>query len=309
MPRKYKKKGTLNTYTKVQFDQVKEALKTKSQRVVSKEFKIPKSTIADWAKFPKFVKIGSTVALSADDENLLVEALNFTAACGFPQSRDQLKDMVQSYVQSTGKVTPFKDGRPGPDWTLSFERRHKPVLRRKKKEPLSKARARGMTQENVDKFYDMFEDVLKEHGIADKPWLLFNLDESALTGETNDQMVYVGAGVKNAYSITPMGTRAMFTVLFCCNAVGQYLPPYTIFKAKHLYESWTTGGVEGASYSVSDSGWMHDKNFENWFTTIFVPYTRSMCGGFTCVLVYDGHNSHITYQTVRAAIDNNVVIV
>ena len=51
------------------------------------------------------------------------------------------------------------------------------------------------------------------------------------------------------------------------------------------------------------------KKIETWFIQVFVPQTQEMCSVFTRVLLYDGHNSHITYPTIKAAIDNNVVIV
>ena len=69
------------------------------------------------------------------------------------------------------------------------------------------------------------------------------------------------------------------------------------------------GGVEGAAYGHSDSGWMVDKNFENWFRDFFLPNTQEIAGNHHRVLIFDGHNSHLTYPTIRAAIDNNVSII
>ena len=105
---------------------------------------------------------------------------------------------------------------------------------------------------------------------------------------------------------SPTAGKTMFSVLFCISGTGVYLPPYTIYKAKHVYDSWTFGGPKDAAYSCSDSGWMMDTNFESWFINVFVKHTESH--EKPVLLTFDGHNSHLTYNTVKAAMDNDIVI-
>ena len=231
----------------------------------------------------------------------------FTAKCGFPQGRDEVKDMVQSFIKATKRESPFEDDRPGRDWIILFEKRHKDELNKRDPELLTTTRAKGMTKDNVSKFYDMYEDILKEFDLLDKPWTLFNIDETGLNTDQKNQMVYLGKDVKNAYQLCPPGTKTMYTVLFCISAAGEYLPPYTIYKAKSLWNTWTTGGPKGACYSTSPSGWMFDVNFENWFIHIFIKHTQHLQKPI--LLTYDGHNSHLTYPTVKAAMDHNIIIV
>ena len=148
------------------------------------------------------------------------------------------------------------NGRPGNRWIRYFERRHRDRLRYRKREGLSKARASGLSKESVAGFYEKYKKLVKDKKLDHKPWCLFNCDEFGCSAEKNDQMVYAAASRKNNYSLKAMGTKAMFTVLACCNGVGQFLPPFTVYKAKHIYESWTKGGVDGAHYGCSDSRWM-----------------------------------------------------
>ena len=306
---KYNAQGKLAKHSPETKKAVLEALKTKSQRAVSKQFNISKSTVFFWAKNPnKNVGAGTCTYLEPKEEELLVEALLYTAKCGFPQSRNNLKDMVQSYVLSSGKTTPFTNGRPGEDWTFRFEKRHKAVLRRRKREGLSIVRAKGLSKENIASFYEIYKAALIEHDIENKPWVIFNVDETGLTADKISTKVYVGADVKNAYSVQPAGTKTMYTVLVCTNAIGQYLPPYTIYKAKNIYDRWCYGGVEGAAYGVSDSGWMFDKNFESWFKDVFLPRSKDIASTHHRLLLYDGHNSHLTYNTVKCAMENGVTI-
>ena len=57
-------------------------------------------------------------------EEKLITALLFTADCGLPLKRNNVKNMVQSYVKASKKNTPFNCGRPGPEWMKLFEQRH-----------------------------------------------------------------------------------------------------------------------------------------------------------------------------------------
>ena len=142
--------------------------------------------------------------------------------------------MVQSYVKHTGRDTLFTNGRPAKEWVTGFEKRHRDELRRRTPESLSTTRAKCTTKENVQQFYDMYEQVLRENDLLDKPWRLWNIDETGLTCDQMDQMVYVGPDVKNAYCLCPPGSKTMYTVLFGANAIGFYLPPFIIMVADKM---------------------------------------------------------------------------
>jgi len=63
----------------------------------------------------------------------------------------------------------------------------------------------------------------------------------------------------------------MYTVLACCNAAGEFLPPHVIYKSKHLYRDWCIGGPKDTSYNSTKSGWMESKEFATWFEKKFIP--------------------------------------
>ncbi|KAJ8891586.1 hypothetical protein PR048_004114 [Dryococelus australis] len=73
------------------------------------------------------VKILQSIKVLAG-EQYLVEAIIYTAKCGYPLDRNDLQYMVCSYVQSVGRKTPFKDDTPGCDFIVNFERRWKEEL-------------------------------------------------------------------------------------------------------------------------------------------------------------------------------------
>ena len=36
-------------------------------------------------------------------------------------------------------------------------------------------------------------------------------------------------------------TKVSYSVMLCGNGVGDMMPPYTVYKAEHLYDEWRTG--------------------------------------------------------------------
>ena len=65
--------------------------------------------------------------------------------------------------------------------------------------------------------------------------------------------------------------REFITILGCGSAGGVRLPPSIVYKVKNLWAKWTQGGPAGTMFSVSDSGWMEEANFREWFKRLFVP--------------------------------------
>lgn len=84
------------------------------------------------------------------------------------------------------------------------------------------------------------------------------------------------------------------------------MPPLVVWKAVRMQSTWPVGGPPGCQYSVNESGYMMDANFEQWFVKGFVKATQLV--EKPILLIYDGHGSHITYTTIKTAIDNKVII-
>ena len=126
--------------------------------MVSRELKIPLSTLYDWKQNPD-IKLGGgrPPVFSVLEERLIVEAIMYASNMGFPQTREDLCDMIQQYVHYSLKRTPFNNGRPGYDWLRGFEKRHRCLLRRRSREGISDARADALSQENTDEFLKIYK--------------------------------------------------------------------------------------------------------------------------------------------------------
>jgi len=109
------------------------------------------------------------------------------------------------------------------------------------------------------------------------------------------------------------GNREMVTVIECIAADGRVIPPIYIYKGgKHL-PGWHAGvqDKEQATFAWSIKGWTDnelglewvEQNFEKHTTTMFLPLDSSpahanyySAKGKPCILILDGHGSHLTWQ-------------
>ena len=270
---------------------------------------VPSSTLYDWICDPERpMGTGKKCALRQWEEDDLVDIIVYFAEQGFPMRREQIKNMVQSYIVYTEQNHPKHPfgvkGRPGPDWMLQFERRHSDRIKNVKREGLAYARSKSLTKQNVDKFFALFKSLDDKYHFT--PSNIYNCDETGFMPSSTKAKVLVGTELKNAYSLQPNQGKNMFTVLFCCNAAGTYLPPFTVYKGKSLWRRWVVGGPKGAQYGVSPKGWMMDYNYQKWFSKVFCPLTAAEAGDKHRLLIMDGHNSHINYEVAKAAYDSNV---
>ena len=277
-----------------------------SLRVFAKSKGIPLTTVRRWIKnVPKQQNRGRKRVLTDDEEKLIVTALLFLGDSNMPLDRDDIRAIVKEFIKDSGRQTPFHDNCPGIDWLISFEKRH-PEITKKRGEILTIARAKNMTPDVVNGFFDKFEKVVDENELALSPNSIWNCDETGLNTDHRSKKVFVAKGKKDVYIKSATAGKTNYSVLVCGSASGSLMPPYTIYKGKNLYDNWTKGGPTGAGYGVSKSGWMETANFEAWFTTMFVPAVAK--NKKPVLLLFDGHNSHISYPTVKMAMENNITI-
>jgi hypothetical protein len=88
------------------------------------------------------------------------------------------------------------------------------------------------------------------------------------------------------------------------------MKPLIIYQGKRQdpeKEIW-----KGAHYNHSKSGWMNSDVFLDWFINVFIPganeYRPDGYNG-PIFLILDGHISHTTFDVIKTAKDNNVVMI
>lgn len=308
MPRNRKR----TTTTRYDADSLQKAIEEVKSGIsiycASNKFGIPKETLRRWTsnEVPRKIGSGGHTILSPEEEEEIVGAVLFLARCGQPVSRNDVQLMVQKFLENIGRPNPFRNGLPGSDWARLFEKRH-PEISRRTPEILTVSRAKALTSDVIENFFTMYEGIVSESGLLSHPSRIFNLDETGLTTNIGNSKIYTETGALHCYKKASSCGKATFTVLFCASADGVFIPPFTVYKGLNLYSSWTKGGPAGAAYGCSESGWMMDRNFESWFTKIFVPHVSQL--NKPVLLTFDGHNSHLTYEAIKVAKDNDIVII
>ena len=99
--------------------------------------------------------------------------------------------LVSTFLRDCDRQNPFKDNIPGKDWFKRFERRNKDILTRRKPEILSMARARSFTNEVADGFFNLWNKVLDENNLRERPEAIWNCDETGLSTDITGGSVYV----------------------------------------------------------------------------------------------------------------------
>ena len=92
----------------------------------------------------------------------------------------------------------------------------------------------------------MYFNVLNENGFFndDSAQQIFNADETGCSTDPNKCRLFFKKSSKDSCLLTPTCGKAMYTVLVCGSASGEYLPPLFVYKGQHLYGTWRQNGLE-----------------------------------------------------------------
>ena len=302
-------KNAQKAYTE---DSLKKALDDVNNKKFNKyqasiRYNIPYSTLNDRLneknKKPSVGK-GASPWISKEFETLLVEVIQKLSDWGHGLSFSIVRDFVKHYLVSNKIPNRFNDNTPGRDWYYHFINRWKDQLRTRRANNLSSARAASCTKEVIDNFFEM----LKQNNI-DKidPKNRWNVDETGFSCDPKKTKIICRKTTKNPLVLIGNNEKFSYTLEFCCNSVGEYLPPFVLYKSKHLYDTWCIGGPKNTVYSTSPSGWMEAQQFIQWFKSVFLVHTAKNPG--EKVLFFDGHFSHVSIELIKLAMDNNVKLI
>ena len=76
-----------------------------SAREAAKRYNVPRNTIGDRLRQQRGPNVGRPTELSAVEEDIIVERLLLMANWGFPLSRNDLRYLIQEYLNSLGRTT------------------------------------------------------------------------------------------------------------------------------------------------------------------------------------------------------------
>ncbi len=269
-------------------------------RRAAEEYAIPKSTLHDYVsgRVKPGAKSGPKSYLTPVEEEEMVNFLSGMSSLGYSRTVKQIIELVQAAVDKKQLGVTVS-----PSWWKSFRSRHKDMVLRNP-ETLTHCRILGASEAMIENYFELLERTIQEAEICDRPFQIFNLDESGFPLNPKPPKVVSSKGNKHPSSISS-SERTQITVLACCNAGGYAIPPLVIFDRKMLKPELTFGEVPGTMYGLSDSGWIDSEIFECWFTNhflVYVPPVRPI------LLLMDGHSSHFSPIFVNKAAEEQIIV-
>ncbi len=130
---------------------------------------------------------------------------------------------------------------------------------------------------------------------------MWNADETGFCTSVASAKVLARKGTRDVHETSGGSGREFYTILAAGAADGTRLPPFILYKGVNLYLRWTQGEPAGSLFGMSDSGWMGESNFVEWFKKLFVPAVRHLIATGPVVLFLDGHYSHISLNLITSA--------
>lgn len=305
MPREYQRKLGARRYADYSKDHLQNCLDSirsgqLTQRQAEERFKIPRRTIINKLKGdgnrPGFPQI-----FSDEEESHFVKCILQFSDYGFPLNQFDLRIVVKTYLTRTGRsVKRFKNNIPGIEWVRSFLKRH-PELTTRFAANIKRVRASVNAEVLQDYISALGETV---EGVP--PENIWNFDESNLTDNPGQKKVIVKRGTKYPEKIIN-SSKSSISLMFSGSATGEFLPPYVVYKAAHLWNTWTENGPAGCRYSVTPSGWFESNTFEDWFESILLPRLKKLEG--KKVVICDNLSSHLSVRILKLCQENNVSFV
>lgn len=126
---------------------------------------------------------------SLEQEPLLARDLETMAEIGYGYSRQETINLASDYAFRLGLRR--KEHSLTDRWLYTFLGRF-PELNVKKPRSLEISRAKCVTKEAIDKYFDTLNNILVKYHLVDKPHLIYNVDEKGLKTEHKPPKIVSG---------------------------------------------------------------------------------------------------------------------
>ncbi len=264
---------------------------------------VPRTTLKDRlsGRVIHGTKMGPKSYLTREEEKELVDFLVNCSKMGYGKTRAEVLRIVEAVMKKKGRL--LGDHHISQGWWCRFRERW-PEISLRRGDSFSMAREKMTSHEVFENYFDLLQETLDKYNLKDKPSQIYNCDESGLPLEHKPPRIVSAKGTRKVRQISS-GNKTQITVLGCCNAAGQAIPPMVVFSGKRFNHELSKGEVPGTLYGMSDSGWMDQELFATWFSNHFLQHAVT---SRPLLLMLDGHSSHYTLDLIQSAKDNDVVI-
>lgn len=213
-----------------------------------------------------------------------------------------LRLIIKSYLDRQGKiVAKFKDNLPGKDFATGFLIRHKNELAVRICQNIKRARA-AVSPDIINEYFDNLEDSLRDI----PPSHIVNYDETNLSNDPGRHKIITKRGCKFPERVINQ-TKSAVSIMFAASGAGDILPPYVVYKAKHVYSTWVEGAPKQTRFNSTVSGWFDGRTFTDWVKTVAFPYLAKLEG--RKVLIGDNLSSHLSMEVITFCQEKNICFV
>lgn len=307
MPRNYIPDPRGKQYRKYDDDTIKQALeefrKTPhcSLASIAKKHNINKSVLYRHNK-KNMKRQGGQNALDDDTEHHIVKYLNTCSDWGYPLDTFDLRIMIKSYLDTLGVTHKrFKNNMPGPDYAARFLKRYKDSISLRMCQNIKKSRAQ-VSPDSINEYFGELEQTLKDID----PNNIINYDETNLSDDPGRKKVIVKRGTKYPERVLNQ-SKSSISIMIAGTAAGELLPPYVIYKANNIYDTWSTGGPKGTRYNRTPSGWIDSNTFEDYIKSVVIPFFKDKPG--RKILIGDNLSSHLSIDVIKICGEQNISFV
>lgn len=237
-------------------------------------------------------KPGGQTVLSRDIEEYIIEYLNVCSELGYPLDTYDLRMLVKGFLDKSDiQVKRFHNNMPGPDFVASFLRRHQDKISIRISQNIKRSRP-SVSPEIIESYFDELKISLEGVPLAN----IINYDETNLSDDPGKRKVITKRGVKYPEKVMNH-SKSSTSLMVAAAADGTLLPFYVVYKAQHLYDTWTEHGPEHCRYNRTSSGWFDAITFEDWVQTVAIPYFDKKEG--KKILIGDNLSSHLSINLIK----------
>jgi hypothetical protein len=132
------------------------------------------------------------------------------------------------------------------------------------------------------------------------------MDESGEQANNKPACIITGKESKSVHVLTCGEKGENVTVIACCNAAGQFLPPVLIFKGVNKKHEFGDGlSPESDVYMNPKSSYINTDLFIKWHTKHVLKHKPSG----KVLLFLDGHTTHLSSPLLlQTAVENDLII-
>ena len=192
---------------------------------------------------------GGQTAISEEVEQYLLKYINICSEWGYPLDTYDLRIIIKRYLDRVGiEVKKYKDNLPGLGFVEGFLKRHNEEISERISQNIKRSRA-AVPPQMIDDYFVELQHSLDGVDLCN----IVNYDESNLADGPGKKKVLTKRGAKYPERVMNH-TKSSTSLMMAASADGNLLPCYVVYKATHLYNTWTTNGPLNCRYNRTNYG-------------------------------------------------------